>query len=383
MIGEDHVFLGPVVPEERGAAQSRPRGDLVHRGLLVALLVEQGERGAGEPVPAPMAWSPPNPYPIPRPGRHRPGNLATCFGTQYSKAILSITMETGELRARRARAAARAVRELAEAKSRRTRPRSTRTARVPAGGARRAARGRLARPAHTRGVRRRRRGRAGHRAGHRGGRPRLRVVLADPRGEQARHVPLLLAGSEELKREVPAAGRARRGDVLLRAVRAGGGLDAAAMRTRAVRDGDGWVLNGVKRWITNAGVSEFYTVMAVTDPDNGASGISAFVVEKADAGLQLRRAGAESSASRARRPARSTSTTSGSPRDRIIGERGHRLQDRAAHPRPHPDHHRGPGARHRAGRARLRARLRQGAQAVRPARSATSRACSSCSPTWR
>ena len=38
------------------------------------------------------------------------------------------------------------------------------------------------------------------------------------------------------------------------------------MTTRAVRDGDHWVLNGVKRWITNAGVSEYYTVMAVTDP---------------------------------------------------------------------------------------------------------------------
>ena len=38
------------------------------------------------------------------------------------------------------------------------------------------------------------------------------------------------------------------------------------MKTRAVRDGDFWVLNGVKRWITNASVSDYYTVMAVTDP---------------------------------------------------------------------------------------------------------------------
>ena len=44
------------------------------------------------------------------------------------------------------------------------------------------------------------------------------------------------------------------------------------MKTRAVRDGDGWVLNGVKRWITNAGVSEYYTVIAVTDPGQGARG---------------------------------------------------------------------------------------------------------------
>jgi alkylation response protein AidB-like acyl-CoA dehydrogenase len=57
------------------------------------------------------------------------------------------------------------------------------------------------------------------------------------------------------------------------------------MKTRAVRDGDGYVLNGVKRWITNAGISEYYTVFAVTDPERGATGISAFVVEKGDEGV--------------------------------------------------------------------------------------------------
>ena len=65
------------------------------------------------------------------------------------------------------------------------------------------------------------------------------------------------------------------------------GSDAAAMKTRAVRDGDDWVLDGVKRWITNAGVSEFYTVFAVTDPDAARAGISAFVVEKGDAGVSF------------------------------------------------------------------------------------------------
>jgi hypothetical protein len=47
------------------------------------------------------------------------------------------------------------------------------------------------------------------------------------------------------------------------------GSDAAAMRTKAVRTDSGYVLNGVKRWITNAGVSKYYTVMAVTDPVGG------------------------------------------------------------------------------------------------------------------
>ena len=63
------------------------------------------------------------------------------------------------------------------------------------------------------------------------------------------------------------------------------GSDAAAMRTRAREDGDDWVLNGSKCWITNGGKSTWYTVMAVTDPDKGANGISAFVVHKDDPGF--------------------------------------------------------------------------------------------------
>jgi alkylation response protein AidB-like acyl-CoA dehydrogenase len=59
------------------------------------------------------------------------------------------------------------------------------------------------------------------------------------------------------------------------------------MKTRAVRDGDHYVLNGVKRWITNAGVSQFYTVFAVTDPDARSKGISAFVVDRDDEGVSF------------------------------------------------------------------------------------------------
>jgi alkylation response protein AidB-like acyl-CoA dehydrogenase len=59
------------------------------------------------------------------------------------------------------------------------------------------------------------------------------------------------------------------------------------MKTRAVRDGGHWVLNGAQMWITNAGVSQYYTVMAVTDPAAGARGISAFVVEKSDPGVSF------------------------------------------------------------------------------------------------
>lgn len=65
------------------------------------------------------------------------------------------------------------------------------------------------------------------------------------------------------------------------------GSDTASMRTRARRDGDGWVLDGQKSWITNAGESRYYTVMAVTDPAAGSRGISAFVLELGDEGFSV------------------------------------------------------------------------------------------------
>ena len=57
------------------------------------------------------------------------------------------------------------------------------------------------------------------------------------------------------------------------------GSDVASMRTRAVKDGDDYILTGAKHWITNAGVSDVYTVFAVTDPEAGRRGISCFLVE--------------------------------------------------------------------------------------------------------
>jgi alkylation response protein AidB-like acyl-CoA dehydrogenase len=70
---------------------------------------------------------------------------------------------------------------------------------------------------------------------------------------------------------------------------AGSGSDSAAMRTTARRDGDEYVLDGSKRFITNAGVAGLYTVFAKTDPDAGHSGISAFVVEKDTPGFEVAR----------------------------------------------------------------------------------------------
>ncbi|WP_326597032.1 acyl-CoA dehydrogenase family protein [Streptomyces sp. NBC_01803] len=101
-------------------------------------------------------------------------------------------------------------------------------------------------------------------------------------------LPVILSGSEELKARYLgplAAGEAMFSYCLSEP---DAGSDAGGMKTRAVRDGDSWVLNGVKRWITNAGVSEFYTVMAVTDPEKRTrGGISAFVVEKSDEGVSF------------------------------------------------------------------------------------------------
>jgi alkylation response protein AidB-like acyl-CoA dehydrogenase len=69
----------------------------------------------------------------------------------------------------------------------------------------------------------------------------------------------------------------------------GSGSDSAAMRTTARLDGDEYVLNGSKRFITNAGVARVYTVFAKTDPEQGHSGISAFVVEADTPGFEVAR----------------------------------------------------------------------------------------------
>jgi alkylation response protein AidB-like acyl-CoA dehydrogenase len=98
-------------------------------------------------------------------------------------------------------------------------------------------------------------------------------------------LPIQLAGSEELKKHYLGALARGEGGFSYCLSEPDAGSDALGMTTRAVRDGDHFVLNGVKRWITNAGVSEYYTVMAVTDPKKRSKGISAFVVEKSDEGV--------------------------------------------------------------------------------------------------
>ncbi|ASU60744.1 MULTISPECIES: acyl-CoA dehydrogenase family protein [Nocardiopsis] len=101
-------------------------------------------------------------------------------------------------------------------------------------------------------------------------------------------MPLILGASEEVKRrylpEVASGGAMFSYGLSEREA----GSDTASMRTQAVADGDGWILNGQKSWITNAGVSKYYTVLAVTDPE-GARGrnVSAFVLHADDEGFTL------------------------------------------------------------------------------------------------
>ncbi len=100
-------------------------------------------------------------------------------------------------------------------------------------------------------------------------------------------MPLLLSGSEDMKaRFLPpvAKGEAMFSYCLSEPE---AGSDAASMTTKAVREGDGWLLSGIKRWITNAGISKYYTVFAVTDPQKRSRGISAFVVDIDDPGVSF------------------------------------------------------------------------------------------------
>ena len=99
-------------------------------------------------------------------------------------------------------------------------------------------------------------------------------------------MPLILGGNEEQKKRwLPRLVKGEGFSYCLSESEAGS--DASAMRTKVERSGDGWVLNGSKKWITNAGESELYSVIAQGDPSGGTKGITAFVVEKSDPGVSF------------------------------------------------------------------------------------------------
>jgi alkylation response protein AidB-like acyl-CoA dehydrogenase len=99
-------------------------------------------------------------------------------------------------------------------------------------------------------------------------------------------MPLILGGNDEQKKRwLPRLVKGEGFSYCLSESEAGS--DASAMRTKVERSGDGWVLNGSKKWITNAGESELYSVVAQSDPALGTKGITAFVVEKSDPGVSF------------------------------------------------------------------------------------------------
>ncbi|MCL6629551.1 MAG: acyl-CoA dehydrogenase family protein, partial [Armatimonadetes bacterium] len=97
-------------------------------------------------------------------------------------------------------------------------------------------------------------------------------------------MPILIAGTEEQKAKwLPKIADGTLAAFAL--TEANAGSDAGAVQTKAVLDGDEWVINGTKQWITNGGEAEIYTVFCVTDPAKGARGISTILVEKRTPGF--------------------------------------------------------------------------------------------------
>jgi len=133
--------------------------------------------------------------------------------------------------------------------------------------------------------------------------------------------PIILYGTEEQKKKyLPdiASGKRLAAFAL---TEAGAGSDAGAVSTTATKEGDHYVLNGVKQWITNGGEAEVYTVVAMTDKTKGSRGASIFIVEKGTPGFEFgkkeKKLGIRSSATR-----ELIFTNCKVPKENIIGKEG-------------------------------------------------------------
>ncbi len=133
--------------------------------------------------------------------------------------------------------------------------------------------------------------------------------------------PIMIAGSEELKKKYLPDVASGRKFAAFGLTEANAGSDASGIQTTAVLDGDEWLLNGTKQWITNGGEAEIYTVVAITDRSKGPRGASMFVVEAGDAGFSC-------GPKEKKMGIRASSTTElifkdcRIPKDRIIGRAG-------------------------------------------------------------
>ena len=133
--------------------------------------------------------------------------------------------------------------------------------------------------------------------------------------------PIIISGSEEMKQKyLPDVATGKKFGAF-GLTEANAGSDASGIQTTAVLDGDEWVLNGTKQWITNGGEAQIYSVVAITDRSRGARGASMFVVEEGDAGFSC-------GPKEKKMGIRASSTTElifkdcRIPKDRLIGRQG-------------------------------------------------------------
>ncbi|MCB2216739.1 acyl-CoA dehydrogenase family protein [Desulfofustis glycolicus] len=133
--------------------------------------------------------------------------------------------------------------------------------------------------------------------------------------------PIMIGGSPEMKDKYLPEVAAGNKFAAFGLTEANAGSDASGIRTTAVLDGDEWVLNGTKQWITNGGEAQIYTVVAITDKNKGARGASMFVVEDGDPGFSC-------GPKEVKMGIRASSTTElifkdcRIPKDRLIGRQG-------------------------------------------------------------
>ncbi len=99
--------------------------------------------------------------------------------------------------------------------------------------------------------------------------------------------PILLFGNEEQKKKYLPDIASGKKLVAFALTEPNAGSDAGGIQTTATKDGDYYILNGIKQWITNAGEADIYTVIAITDREKGARGASAFIVEKGTEGFSF------------------------------------------------------------------------------------------------
>ncbi len=177
-------------------------------------------------------------------------------------------------------------------------------------------------------------------------------------------LPITLFGSDELKERILPKCATGEWSPAFALSEPEAGSDPASLRTSAVRDGDAWVINGTKNWITNASIADYYVVFAVTDREQRR--LSAFVVEADREGVSVpkleHKLGIKGSPTGS--PVFEDVRVPHAKHDRRRGQGPGR---RARHAAVHAPGRRGAGRRHRAGSDRLRQPVRQGAHHLRQA----------------